>query len=113
MAMSNYDVWVPPLELQSTNVYKPDGRTYPLKFPIELTNKDYLRRILDVVAQGIQDTAEYIATNYQQARSIGSGFERYDFNTTFDLYYLTKHILDNLGIYARGLTQSVNAAPFP
>jgi hypothetical protein len=107
--MSNSDVWVPPLELQSLRVNSPYG-IYTLNFPIEIKNKDYLRRILDVVAHGIQDTAEHIVST--RGRPIGSGFEPYDFKTTFDVYYLTKHILENLNVYAAGLTQFVHAAPW-
>ncbi len=100
MAMSNSDCWVPPLELQSLKVKSPDGSIYSLNFPIELKNKDYLRRILDVVAHGIQDTAEHIVLT--RGRPIGSQFEPYDFKTIYDVYYLTKHILDNLNVYATG-----------
>jgi hypothetical protein len=112
MAMSNSDVWVPPLELQSSRVNGPNG-IYTLNFPVELKNKDYLRRILDVVAHGIQGTAKRIvSTPVLRGRPIGSGFEPYDFETTFDVYYLTKHILENMDVYATGLTQFVHVVPW-
>lgn len=45
------DIWTPPTEaLQRIQV-----DSYSLFFPLELTNKDYMRRVLDIVAMGIRD----------------------------------------------------------
>jgi hypothetical protein len=101
MVTSNYDAWIPPLQLQSQKVTDADGSIYSLNFPIELKNKDYLRRILDLVARGVQDTARHISRTHNIP--VATTFEPYDFETTYDVYYLMKHILDNLNLYATGL----------
>ena len=88
------DVWEPPRELQRIDVPVPESTGYTLFFPIELTNKDYLRRVLDIVAQGVQGTVKrMIGRHGARLGPIGSqkqkgGKAQYDFNTTCDLYYL-------------------------
>jgi hypothetical protein len=97
--------WIPPEELQRIDVPIPEGATYTLFFPIELTNKDYLRRIFDIVAMGIQGTVRRMIGKYRSGIGpIGSKQEPYNFTKTCDLYYLTKHITDpaSAPIYARG-----------
>ena len=41
---------------------------YTLFFPLELTNKDYLRRIFETVAQGIKDRTVQISEDNQLRR---------------------------------------------
>lgn len=97
--------WVPPEELRRINVPVPDGAPYTLFFPIELTNKDYLRRIFDIVAMGIQGTVRRMIGKHRDSIGpIGSKQEPYNFTKTCDLYYLTKHIVDpaSAPVYARG-----------
>jgi len=89
----------------------PESTGYTLFFPIELTNKDYLRRVFDIVASGIQGSVKrMIGRHGARLGPIGSqkkkgGKAEYDFNKTCDLYYLAKHIADDASapVYARGL----------
>ncbi len=112
------DVWEPPSQLQHIIVPVPEAASYTLFFPIELTNKDYLRRVFDVVAMGIQGTVRRMIGKYgQRIGPIGSqekkfGHAEYDFSKTCDLYYLTKHIAHEASapVYARGL-QPLFAVP--
>jgi hypothetical protein len=108
------DVWEPPRELQRIDVPVPESTGYTLFFPIELTNKDYLRRVFDIVASGVQGTVKrMIGRHGARLGPIGSqkqkgGKVQYDFNTTCDLYYLAKHIADDASapVYAQGLPPS-------
>ena len=43
------DVWEPPRELQRIDVPVPESAGYTLFSPIELTNKDYLCRVFDML----------------------------------------------------------------
>jgi hypothetical protein len=105
------EVWQPPSHLQRIDVPVPEAASYTLFFPIELSNKDYLRRVFDIVAMGIQGTVRrMIGKHGQRIGPIGSqkkksGHAEYDFSKTCDLYYLTKHIADDASapVYARGL----------
>jgi len=89
----------------------PENTGYTLFFPIELTNKDYLRRVFDIVATGIQGSVKrMIGKHGARLGPIGSqkkkgGKAEYDFNKTCDLYYLAKHIADDASapVYAQGL----------
>jgi hypothetical protein len=94
-------IWVPPEELQRLPV--PEG--YTILFPIELTAKDYFRRIFDIVGMCIQGFVLRMKVKYRDAIGhIGSKQEQYDFTKMCDLYYLMKHIMDptSAPVYARG-----------
>jgi hypothetical protein len=99
---------LPPLEFLRAEVPVPGSAPYTLFFPIELTNKDYLRRVFDIVAMGIQATVRRMIGKYRDAIApIGSAKDPYDFSSSCDLYYLTKHIIDkgygrSAPVYAQG-----------
>jgi hypothetical protein len=107
--------WVPPEGLQRIQVPRAEGNSaYTLFFPMELTSKDYLRRIFDIVASGIQGTVMRKIAQYRSSgtplKPIGAKKGKhvtqpksYDFANTCDIYYLSKHIEENSQIYARGL----------
>jgi hypothetical protein len=104
------NVWVPPRELQLIeNVHCTDGSNYTLFFPLEVKNKDYLVRGIEIVAMGIQDAVRIMDVRHGKSRNFkriegGLPGQPYDFNNTADLYYLTKHIIDNARIYAEGMS---------
>jgi hypothetical protein len=103
------DIWVPPREFQRIDdVPAPGGSSYTLFFPLEIKNKDYVVRGLDIIAMGIQRTVKSMHGKHGRNntfRRIEGGLpgQPYDFNNTFDLHYLTKHIMDNARIYAEGI----------
>ena len=83
----NSSIWVPPLELQQTQI-----ANYTLFFPIELTNKDYVRRILEIVAIGIRERILQITLENQ--------FTSIPVDNDHDIYYL----LNQLKGYTKGDT---------
>ena len=98
------EVWSPAPELQCSFVQR-QGKPHALFFPIELKNKDYLRRIFYAVALGIQDTVRRLVSRYRGSIGpIGSKKKQYDFDQMCDLYYLVKHVTDpkSAPIYALG-----------
>ena len=98
------EVWSPAPELQCSFVHR-HGKPHALFFAIELKTKDYLRRIFDAVAFGIQDTVQRLVLQYRDSIGpIGSKKKKYDFEVMRDLYYLVKHITDakSVPIYAKG-----------
>ena len=105
-----HNVWVPPRELQLIDdVPATDGSNYTLFFPLEVKNKDYMGRGIEIVSMGIQPTVRSIHGRHRRNitfKHIQSGLpgQSYDFDNTFDLYYLTKHIIDNARIYAEGMS---------
>jgi hypothetical protein len=98
------EVWLPPTELRCCFVHR-QGKPRALFFAIELKNKDYLRRIFDVVALGIQNTVQRLVLRHRDSIGpIGSKKKPYDFDQTCDLYYLIKHVTDpkSAPVYALG-----------
>jgi hypothetical protein len=96
---------LPALEFLRVEVPVPGPAFYTLFFPIELTQKDYLRRVFDIVAMGIQRTVQIMIMKFGDTIApIGTDKDRYDFDSSCDLYYLTKHIMDSRSspVYARG-----------
>ena len=74
-------------------------------FPIELTVKDYFRRIFDIIGMCIQGFVLRMKVKYRDAIGhLGSKQVQYDFTKMCDLYYLMKHITDpaSAPVYARG-----------
>jgi hypothetical protein len=101
------DVWLPPQELQRGIVLVSKGTPYTSFFPIELNIKDYLRRIFDATAMGIQETVERVSVDYcESIGPIGCKKKKYDFNKTCDFHHLIKHIVHpkSVSIYAQGIT---------
>ena len=79
------DVWTPPTEvLQRIQV-----DSYSLFFPLELTNKDYMRRVLDIVAIGIRDRVISITAD-RRLPPLSS-------DNDSDVYYLLKQLLGGEG----------------
>jgi hypothetical protein len=120
------DVWVPPEGLQRAgNISANAGGSYTLFFPLELKNKDYVRRILDIVALGIQPTVKQMNIRHRNTsnfKRIDCGdYGSYDFANTCDVYYLLKHIMrenneksdkcHNASIYAKGMSSAPVARP--
>ncbi len=96
---------LPPREFLRVEVSVPGPDFYTLFFPIELTQKDYLRRVFDIVAMGIQRTVQIMIRKFGDTIApIGTDKDPYDFDSSCDLYYLTKHIMDSRSspVYARG-----------
>jgi hypothetical protein len=61
------------------------GLTYTLFFPLELTNKDYLRRVLEIVTRGISGSVVRITSEKKLEDLVG--------DSAYDVYYLLKQIL--------------------
>lgn len=78
-------VWSPPVQLQKRYIELTDSVTYTLFFPLELTSKDYVRRILDLITIGIRSQVHSISRDFGLA-SIEAKNQR-------DLYYLLRQIL--------------------
>jgi hypothetical protein len=96
---------LPPREFLRVEMSVPGPAFYTLFFPIELTQKDYLRRVFDIVAMGIQRTVQLMIRKFGDTIApIGTDKDPYDFDSSCDLYYLTKHIFDSRSapVYARG-----------
>eukprot|EP00981_Chlorochromonas_danica_P014100 scaffold7359_cov254-Ochromonas_danica.AAC.1 len=77
--------WVPPENLQKIET----AQGYIHFFPLELTNKDYLRRVLDITAIGIRQRVLEI-TKQRSLEKISEDNEE-------DIYYLLKQILGGRG----------------
>jgi hypothetical protein len=79
--------WVPPttpLNCQQRRVELSPNHSYNLFFPFELTNKDYMRRVLEIVAHGIQHRVVQIVDD--------KGLEPIPPENQHDTYYLLKAI---------------------
>ena len=65
-------MWVPEPELRHKTICNNDGLSYNLYFVFHLTNKDYLRRILDLVAEGtgalVRKVSEEMSTQLSTER---------------------------------------------
>ena len=70
---------------------KADRSSYELFFPLEMTNKDYMRRILDIVAIGIQGPVVEITNHF--TRTNPPQLEPIEGHHNGDVYYLLKQIL--------------------
>jgi len=76
--------WEPHVDHQRRNLKTDD---FTLFFPFELTNKDYLKRIFDIVARGIRDP---IVLKTEQ-----KGIPNLCVDLSYDVYYLLKHLLEH------------------
>ena len=81
--------WKPPPAFQRRDLEGADGQSYTLFFPLELTNKDYLRRIFEVVARGISTSVVRIT----QEKHLEVYYSKGGRDSSQDLYYLLKQIL--------------------
>lgn len=79
------NIWVPPGDLQK----KDKGLGYTIQFPLELTNKDYLRRVLDLTCIGIRSRIVQITAE--------SGFTKIAKENDGDIFYLLKQLLGGKG----------------
>ena len=62
-------------QLQRRDIVLSASEQYTLFFPLELTNKDYLRRIFETVAQGIKDRTVQISEDNQLRRFYENDFD--------------------------------------
>jgi hypothetical protein len=71
------------------------GKTYTLSFPLELTNRDYMHRVLDIVTLGIRGQVIEITSQPHRSGALQDiklgGYNASD----DDIYYLLKQILGN------------------
>ena len=81
-------------QLQRRDIVLSASEQYTLFFPLELTNKDYLRRIFETVAQGIKDRTVQISEDNQLRRFYESDF---DGDCSHDMYYLVKQLIAPTG----------------
>ena len=79
--------WVPPPELQRRVVELTESVSYTLFFPLELTNKDYMRRILEIVAFGIRSQVLWVTKQRRLPKMEGQH--------SGDVHYLLKQLLGN------------------
>lgn len=79
-------LWEPPVDLQRIVIPGPEIE-YFLDFPLELTNKDYLRRVLEIVARGVQSRVLQI-TSEQGLKAIPPHSQQ-------DVHYLLKQVMGN------------------
>jgi hypothetical protein len=77
---------------QAVQVQLPDGSSYTLNNPTQLTNQDYVRRMLDQVKIGLGALVDFTC----RTRGLQPP-------TTSDAMYLMKHIKDNVPHYAASL----------
>ena len=77
-------------QLQRRDIVLSASEQYTLFFPLELTNKDYLRRIFETVAQGIKDRTVQISEDNQLRRFYENDF---DGDCSHDMYYLVKQLI--------------------
>ncbi len=100
--------WTPPEALQRIDAIKPDGGCYRQLFAIELKRKDYMRRVIENVAQGIRFTVKDMDQRYGgngTIAPIGEPGKPYDFTQKCDLQDFMLHVLDrdrSLPKYAQG-----------
>jgi hypothetical protein len=79
-------VWEPPTALQRVLLHTDDqGEEAVLYFPLELTNKDYQRRTLEVIARGVRDKILRI-TRDEKLHPVAQ-------NNDGDIQYLLKQVL--------------------
>ena len=78
-------LWEPQLQYQQRLVDVGAGQKYTLFFPLELTNKDYMRRVLEIVALGISGPVLRITKEKRLDDLVG--------DSTYDAHYLLKQIL--------------------
>jgi hypothetical protein len=91
--------WAPPEDLKRIDALKPDGRMYTKFFPIEIKKKDYMRRVFDIVAVGIQPKVKDMCKRH---------FWPHDFaKKTCDLSELVKHLIEKRQKYAEGTNLSI------
>lgn len=104
MPQPSAGAWFPPQELQRCFVHR-QGKSHVLFFAIELKTKDYLRRIFDALALGIQETVQRVVSQHRDSIApIGSKKRKYDFAHMCDLHYLVKHVAHprSAPVYAAG-----------
>ena len=94
---SKRHIWIPTsIDLQLRRI-KSSGGDYWLMFPLELTKKDYLRRILEIVAEGISErvVSASAALHYSDVNNgVADPFPTYPAEySKFDAQYLLKHII--------------------
>jgi hypothetical protein len=82
-------------------IYNREGTKYFLYFPLELTNLDYLRRILDITGSGlfpvVKERAPQIVSALQRRGTYKPELD--DLGGT-DTYHLLKHVKDHIDEYA-------------
>ena len=90
-------IWMPTsIDLQLRQI-KSSGGNYWLIFPLELTKKDYLRRILEIVAEGISERVVSASASLHHSdmnNGAADPFPDYPVEySKFDAQYLLKHII--------------------
>ena len=109
------NMWNPPLSLQRRTVYVTPKQSYKQYFPLELTSKDYLRRIFDILADGIRGkTAKLFDEISETAPSVTTA-SKGPFNELLppqaNLYILLHNVLGDVSFRnGEGETQVVSAA---
>jgi len=84
-------IWQPPPELQKTSIHTSLNDSYELYFPVELTDKDYIRRILDIVSNSIRPYIIKIVAEDKNSKT--SRFLEEIKGSDYDIYYQLKLLL--------------------
>eukprot|EP00519_Triparma_laevis_P003008 CAMPEP_0182496706 /NCGR_PEP_ID=MMETSP1321-20130603/5298_1 /TAXON_ID=91990 /ORGANISM="Bolidomonas sp., Strain RCC1657" /LENGTH=850 /DNA_ID=CAMNT_0024700373 /DNA_START=1165 /DNA_END=3714 /DNA_ORIENTATION=+ len=84
--------WTPPQpELRTTKIEISPTTSYQLHFPLELTNKDYLRRIFECVGRGIKNAVVRVSESKNMYKFYIDQYSGDD--NSNDVYYLLKQIV--------------------
>lgn len=83
------NVWEPPKDMQRIDLV--GDRKYTLTFPVELTNKDYMRRVLEMAGNGLSATV-YDLTDSVNDKYGAKTLPCVEGKEACDVFYLLKHV---------------------